>query len=305
MLTSASDPLFTYSSDGTRYLPVPATTSLNDAFGYWAYFTSNRAVSLLPTPRGIIYSRPLTAKRYLQIGNPSDSWAWVSGVDCLYTYNAASSQYTIASVLAPGQGGFAVSIAGGTVVITASATADSPAPAPAPRPAAPPGPALAGRPNAFLWDFSDCGDHGAGGTIASDGAGASRCHLSLPAGGAGTVQVTFTMSADPSNSGPWTMLLTHSASGAGSAPVQIAVNGQVVYDDAQRGGGSSSGDSTITASEITAQLQRGNNTVSWSLEDGATVDYWLSSISISAPTGEEPLPSPVVLPPDTPPGGAF
>jgi hypothetical protein len=50
------------------------------------------------------------------IGNPGNTTATVTGADVVYIYDG--SQYRTVTSLTPGQGGWAISVAGGVATIT-------------------------------------------------------------------------------------------------------------------------------------------------------------------------------------------
>jgi plastocyanin len=69
------------------------------------------------------------------IGDPSGTQAaLVTGADAVWTYDAGSGQYQRATMLQPGQGAWAMSLAGGTITIAPGGQAPTPTPSPTPRP---------------------------------------------------------------------------------------------------------------------------------------------------------------------------
>jgi len=63
-------------------------------------------------------SIPLAAGQWAQVANPNaTAGARVSGADAVYTYDAGRQSYGSSSLLAPGQGAWVYSAAGGTAVI--------------------------------------------------------------------------------------------------------------------------------------------------------------------------------------------
>ena len=118
--TLTSGPAYTWQANDTAYEVSPAGSPLAAGFGYWVYVPQ---LSGLPLPAG--QTRPATifapAGQYVMIGDPSGILAAnVTGADYLFTYDPRTGYHTVANnVLTPGQGAFAVSLAGGQIVLTA------------------------------------------------------------------------------------------------------------------------------------------------------------------------------------------
>jgi len=117
LFTQASNPLYTLTAtSGGSYTTVPNTQGTASGQGYWAYFTTATTVSLSGTSQT---SATVTAPagQYIMIGNPSSTKSvTVSGADVVYTYTATGG-YVATTTLAPGQGAWAYSAAGGTLTI--------------------------------------------------------------------------------------------------------------------------------------------------------------------------------------------
>jgi hypothetical protein len=109
-----SGPLYTYQAGNTAYQTIPSGSPLTQLLGYWAYFD-------VPTSGTILVSAPQTltvglpAGQWIMIANPGNTTATVTGADVVYVYDGV--QYQVAASLAPGQGAWAISVAGGTATI--------------------------------------------------------------------------------------------------------------------------------------------------------------------------------------------
>jgi PKD repeat protein len=114
LITGALGPLYTLQS-GSSYQTTQSTES---GLGYWAFFAVPTTVSLAPTGP-VTITRSLQPGLFIMIGNPGSSPATVSGADVVYTYSAATG-YQATTVLLPGQGAWALSLAGGNVTIASS-----------------------------------------------------------------------------------------------------------------------------------------------------------------------------------------
>ncbi|HZQ34998.1 MAG TPA: hypothetical protein VFD32_03630, partial [Dehalococcoidia bacterium] len=131
---SAAAALYAWRADAGSYVGVPpgATTT---GTGYWAYFPTDTTVTLA-TGLAASVSIPAPAGVYVLIGNPSgQAPASVSGADVVYTYDPTTGYHEAGSgaVLQPGSGAWALSFAGGAIVLTPGAAAP-----PGSQPAAPP-----------------------------------------------------------------------------------------------------------------------------------------------------------------------
>jgi PKD repeat protein len=117
----ADGPLYTYQAGDTSYETVANTTPAAAGHGYWAYFTAPTTMSLAGGSATLPMSITLPAGQYVMVGNPSTTQTvTVSGAEVVYTFNTASNSYSPASgtaTLAPGQGAWVYSSAGGTVTL--------------------------------------------------------------------------------------------------------------------------------------------------------------------------------------------
>ena len=134
VLTGAAGSLFTYQANDTSYESFPATTPLQPLLGYWAFFPAAATLTLSPAlPQTTTTSLlSLPPNHYVMIGNPFTVPITLSGADQILVYNAAQGQYVATATLQPGQGAWAFSQSGGTLIaatLGASATA-TPPPAP-------------------------------------------------------------------------------------------------------------------------------------------------------------------------------
>lgn len=117
VIAGAVGPLYTYQPGDTAYESLANGTPLSEGLGYWAYFSAP-ATGTLPAPTTAQTTRTLPPGQFVLIGNPGDQNAAVTGADAVYIYTGGG--YQAATTLAPGQGAWAYSAAGGTVTIGAS-----------------------------------------------------------------------------------------------------------------------------------------------------------------------------------------
>ncbi len=119
---------WTWESVRGQYGRVPAGTPLSGGRGYWAYFTAAQSI---PLAAGGTASVRIAAPAggWVLIGDPSaSSGATISGADAVYTYDPNAGVYNPATSLGPGGGAWAISFAGGDVVVTAQPPAPPPNP---------------------------------------------------------------------------------------------------------------------------------------------------------------------------------
>jgi PKD repeat protein len=115
----ASGVLYTINASGA-YDAVPLTQGMQGGTGYWAFFPAP-AVIVLSGQSSTMASTPAPAGQWEMIGNPNATQsATVSGADVVYIYSPSRGSYQATDTLAPGQGAWAMSNAGGTIVITAT-----------------------------------------------------------------------------------------------------------------------------------------------------------------------------------------
>ena len=112
----ATGPLYTYQAGDTAYEATPAGSPLQPGDGYWAYFAAPATLTLTAGSAQPL-ERPLPAGEWVMIGNPFTTNASVAGADTVDTY-AAAGGYQATTTLAPGQGAWAFSNAGGTLTLT-------------------------------------------------------------------------------------------------------------------------------------------------------------------------------------------
>jgi hypothetical protein len=110
-------PLYTYQAGDSMYETIPAGTQLASGEGYWAYFSSGTTATI-PTSAPQSQAITLPPGQWVMISNSGSSNATVTGADVVYTYDG--TQYQTTTSLAPGQGAWAISMAGGTATVANS-----------------------------------------------------------------------------------------------------------------------------------------------------------------------------------------
>jgi len=109
--------LYTWQPADLGYEAVRPGEPIISGYGYWAYFNSTAALTLPIGSQGP-YRVVAQPGQWVMIGDPSGiTSALVGGADALVTYDAASGQYRTAGVLSAGQGGWALSVAGGPITV--------------------------------------------------------------------------------------------------------------------------------------------------------------------------------------------
>ena len=121
IVTGATGPLFTLQASDTAYEVLPATTALQAGLGYWAFFSLPTSISLPAAPPPVAFAVTLPAGHFVMVGNPADVPVTASGADAVYTYSA-SAGYVQTTSLALGQGGWALSVRGGTLIMSGAAS---------------------------------------------------------------------------------------------------------------------------------------------------------------------------------------
>ncbi len=134
VLTGAVGPLYTLQPDGATYTSVdPGVvapeyaqgTGPKAGVGYWAYFTSATAISIpfyptMPQPGAghgaIPFTIATTVRRWLMIGNPYNTAVTVDGLPGVYAY-VPGEGYVFTTRLEPGQGAFAYSDTGASILL--------------------------------------------------------------------------------------------------------------------------------------------------------------------------------------------
>jgi hypothetical protein len=113
VIPQASGPLYTYQAGNTAYQVVQPGSTLTAGQGYWAYFPV-ATTGTIPVASGQTLTISLPAGNWIMIGNPGNTSATVTGADIVYTFNGS---YQTTTTLLPGQGGWAISVNGGTATI--------------------------------------------------------------------------------------------------------------------------------------------------------------------------------------------
>jgi hypothetical protein len=118
LVTGALGPLYTFQAGDTVYEIIPSGSALTQPQGYWAFFNAAVAGTVpLSGPQTLTVALP--PSQWVMIGNPGNSPATVTGADVVYTYTVTSG-YQATTTLQPGQGAWAISVAGGTATIANS-----------------------------------------------------------------------------------------------------------------------------------------------------------------------------------------
>jgi hypothetical protein len=115
-LNGNTGPLYSFPAGNTDYQLVPNGSSLQPGQGYWAYFPSTTTITLASGDAKPV-TMQLPAGQYVLVGNPGSTTAGVTGADSLRTFDPVSNGYAAATTLKPGQGAWAISMAGGTLTI--------------------------------------------------------------------------------------------------------------------------------------------------------------------------------------------
>jgi hypothetical protein len=117
VFSQATDPLYTFQAGDTNYEAVPNSAGTTSGWGYWAYFPASATVALGSVSASSALVRA-PAGQYVLIGNPSATEvASVRNADVLWAFDPMSGQYVSTAALAPGQGAWALSLAGATLRI--------------------------------------------------------------------------------------------------------------------------------------------------------------------------------------------
>jgi len=115
---SASGSLYTMQSGDSTYETATLGGALKAGDGYWLYSSGVQAT--IPSTPGASASVQLPAGQWILVGDPGSTVATVTGADQVLVYNPMSGSYTQTTQLQPGQGGWAMSNAGGSATITGS-----------------------------------------------------------------------------------------------------------------------------------------------------------------------------------------
>jgi IPT/TIG domain len=114
IISGSTGPLYTYQAGNTAYQTIPPGSPLTQPQGYWAYFQVPMSGTIPAiAPQTLTVSLP--ASQWIMIGNPGNTTATITGADVVYIYDGA--QYQAVTTLTPGQGAWAISVAGGVATI--------------------------------------------------------------------------------------------------------------------------------------------------------------------------------------------
>ena len=119
VLNGAAGSLFTFQAGDSAYQTLPVTASLSGGVGVWAFFFTPTTVTL-PCVGKQTQLIVLPVNHFIMVANPGDTPATVSGADLVDTFNPATNTYTTVTgtaTLAPGQGAWVFSRAGGSLTI--------------------------------------------------------------------------------------------------------------------------------------------------------------------------------------------
>ncbi len=117
----AAGVLYTFQAGNASYVSLPATQGVDAGKGYWAFFATTTTIGL--NGQGTTAaSITAPAGQYVMIGNPSATTpVTVNGADSIFIFNTGTNSYEAATILAPGQGAWALSNRGGTITLSPSA----------------------------------------------------------------------------------------------------------------------------------------------------------------------------------------
>lgn len=115
--TQSAGALYTFQAGDTAYESLPATAGVHGGFGYWAYFSAPTAI-VVRGESASYAAIEAPAGQWVLIGNPSATETLtVRGADMVLLYDAARGTYVATDDLAPGQGAWALSVAGGAITV--------------------------------------------------------------------------------------------------------------------------------------------------------------------------------------------
>jgi len=117
VIVNNSGPLYSFQAGDTIYRTIDSSSPLTAGTGYWANFPTGGTITL-PTTNPQIVTAVLPAGQYVMIGNPGDVAASVTGADVIFAFDPVANSYVQTTTLTPGQGGWAISDAGGTATIS-------------------------------------------------------------------------------------------------------------------------------------------------------------------------------------------
>jgi hypothetical protein len=118
----STGPAYTYQMGDAGYETIPAGTPLVPGLGYWVLAMTRSAIPLGAGSSTATILAP--AGQMVMVGDPSGILpAVVTGADLLLTYDPMNGYRQIADgILTPGQGAFALSVAGGQIRLDAQGT---------------------------------------------------------------------------------------------------------------------------------------------------------------------------------------
>jgi hypothetical protein len=116
-VTGAIGNEYTYQSGDSDYETLAPGQPMQVGEGYWAYYSS-AATGTLPAVGAQTFSVFLPAGQWVMLGNPGSTPATVTGADNLVVYDPSGNTYVPATTLAPGQGGWAISLNGAAVTVS-------------------------------------------------------------------------------------------------------------------------------------------------------------------------------------------
>ncbi|MHB8575287.1 MAG: S8 family serine peptidase, partial [Dehalococcoidia bacterium] len=110
-------PIYTLQPGDSSYEVIPAGVPSEAVAGYWVFVPSDTTVSV-PSSQSPDVSLSVPAGHFVLVGNSDTTRAvTVTGADAVYTFDPAAGSYALTVTLAPGQGAWAYSAAGGVVTL--------------------------------------------------------------------------------------------------------------------------------------------------------------------------------------------
>jgi hypothetical protein len=116
-------PLYTLQAGDNAYESIAPASVLDPFKGYWIYFSQPTHVPFPECGTVLFDTIPLPPGQWVMVGRPFNLFGGaLRGFDLLYRYNPATQTYTRDVNLTPGEGGWALSYAGGTLTFRPYAT---------------------------------------------------------------------------------------------------------------------------------------------------------------------------------------
>lgn len=112
VLAGTEGPLYTFQATDTSYEVIPQGTALQSGASYWALFSAPATEVLAAGTEGTAISLP--PGQFVMVGNPCNATVSLDGADAVFVYSP-STGYVQTETLAPGQGGWAISLGGATL----------------------------------------------------------------------------------------------------------------------------------------------------------------------------------------------